>query len=219
MKHAIIGDIHGRLDLLIMVISRLKKNGIVLGKDTLVFLGDYCDRGKQSKQVVQYLTNLKNKFGDKIVLLKGNHEELAENYVKCSYKDRFRNRVLWFGNGGNETVKSFKEDGIDNILMPFINKLQLYYETKDFICVHGGIPNRRNVKNVSAHELMWHRDNYKYDGKLQIVGHSIVEQAIQINNTLFVDTGAFATDKLSAVIMPDMKVVVTKKVMVLEETY
>lgn len=208
MKHAIIGDIHGRYDLLLNVISRLQYNGFELGRDTLVCLGDYIDRGKQSKQVIQYLTILKKDYGDKVVLLKGNHEQLAEDFLLCSYNERKEIAKWWLVNGGRETLNSFKET-IDDTLIPFIKSLQITYETSNFVCVHGGIPIGKNIYTATEDELLWNRKNNHYRGKLQIVGHSIVKRVHQLEDTLYIDTGAFTYGKLSAVIMPDMKSVTT----------
>jgi len=72
-----IGDIHGCFDKLCALMDKIK---IDRSKDTLLFLGDYIDRGPDSFDVIEYLIDLKKHF-QKIVFLKGNHEEMLEKYL------------------------------------------------------------------------------------------------------------------------------------------
>lgn len=205
MKHGIIGDIHGRYDLLLNVIARLEYNGFVLGKDTLVCVGDYIDRGKQGKQVVEYLSMLKKEYGDKIVLLKGNHELLAEQAYNGIDNDFTK---WWLNTEGIDTIECFGDTGVYATLLPFIKDLKLYYETADFICVHGGIPEGFNLQTATEQDLLWNRDNDHYRGKRLVVGHEIVDRVIQREDTLYINTDSVG-GALSAVILPDMKVVTT----------
>lgn len=204
MKHVIIGDIHGRYDLLLSLMVKLEEGiGLTLGRDIFIFLGDYCDRGKHNKEVVVYLSELKKRYGDKIVLLMGNHDQLARDYIiSKDPEERVEVILTWMYNGGYETLKSFGEKGMVDILLPFLNNTELYYETPDFICVHGGIPILRTINTASETELLWNRENNHYRGKTQIVGHSIVRKVTQYLDTVYVDTGAFMLGQLSAIIHP-----------------
>lgn len=168
-------------------------------EDMLIFMGDYIDRGKKSKEVVQYLGALKKKFPDNVILLKGNHEELAYNALTAP--DPGKEMMFWRLNGGADTVISF--GGIKNsgeCLIPFIESLQLYYESDTHIFVHAGIPNGKSLSTATSEELLWDRD-FSYDGeKTLVVGHTAKSVVTNVNHgkIICVDTGAFMTGILSA---------------------
>ncbi len=85
-----VGDIHGCLDKLISLMAIID---IDLKKDTLVFIGDYIDRGPDSKEVVDYLIDLGQRE-DRVVFLKGNHELMLEDYLSGA------DRLTFLYNGG-----------------------------------------------------------------------------------------------------------------------
>lgn len=195
-----IGDIHGNYDLLKkMVEEEIKFNP---EKDMLIFLGDYIDRGFNSMKVVLYLTELKEKYNDSIVLLMGNHELLALDYFKKmnSTMSWMIEQTNWFSNGGKATVQAFGNMfACEGILTPFISKLLPYYETDLFIFVHGGIKQGVDVNEMSISEMLWYRDNDKYKGiKTLVVGHTPVESCGFDGSVIWCDTGAFYSGKLSA---------------------
>src|SRR5208282_2645180 len=94
-----IGDIHGCFDLLKTLIEKIIK--FTPDEDMLIFTGDYIDRGKMSKEVVQYLSALKENFPDNIILLKGNHEDMAYNALTSP--DPEKDLIYWRLNGGTTT--------------------------------------------------------------------------------------------------------------------
>ena len=91
----VIGDIHGCYDRLIALMDKIN---IDLDSETLVFLGDYIDRGPDSFEVVEYLIDLKKKYPH-IIFIKGNHEEMLEKYL--SKTDRYTYLI----NGGQNLGK------------------------------------------------------------------------------------------------------------------
>ncbi len=192
-----VGDIHGCFDLLKPLIEKII--GFTPDEDMLIFMGDYIDRGKKSKEVVQYLGALKEKSPDKVILLKGNHEDLAYNALTVI--DPGEEMVYWRINGGAETVISF--GGIRNSresLIPFIESLQLYYESDTHIFVHAGIPYGKGLSTAEPEELLWDRD-FSYDGeRTLVVGHTAKSAVTNYNNgkIICVDTGAYMTGILSA---------------------
>jgi serine/threonine protein phosphatase 1 len=192
-----IGDVHGHVDLLKKLIEKIV--GFSPDEDMLVFMGDYIDRGKKSADVVQYLITLKEKYPDSTVLLKGNHEDLAYNALTAKYPEK--EMLYWFLNGGGETISSF--GGIQNArqhLVPFVESLQLYFETDTHIFVHGGIPEGKDLHTATYEELIWDR-SFSYDGrKILVVGHTPKSRVAKFNNghVIDVDTGAFMTGILSA---------------------
>src|SRR3954449_801350 len=93
-----IGDIHGRLDLLSALLAQIEQHRA--GRDrTIVFLGDYIDRGPDSVGVVATVRSLQAREPHAIVCLKGNHEDL----MLRAYRDE-REVDLWIMNGGYETL-------------------------------------------------------------------------------------------------------------------
>ncbi len=204
-----VGDIHGCFDLLKKLVEKIIK--FTPDEDMLIFMGDYIDRGKKSKEVVQYLGALKKKHSDSVILLKGNHEDLAYNALTAP--DPGREMIFWRLNGGSDTVISFS--GIKNsgeFLIPFIESLQLYYETDTHIFVHAGIPQGKDLSAATPEELLWDRD-FSYDGeKRLVVGHTAKSVVANLNQgkIICVDTGAYMSGILSAYDVINDKVYSTK---------
>ena len=194
-----IGDIHGCYDLL----TNLVELGIIFNpsKDRLVFLGDYIDRGPRSREVVDYISGLRKRYPEQIVLLKGNHEEMAFNALADSQAEKTWSdaHMLWIINGGQATINSYR--GIEKAreaLLPFIRSLEYYSETETHIFVHGGIPYGKTLKTVEGDELLWDR-SLSYEGqKTLVVGHTPRAEVERLGNILCLDTGAYATGILSA---------------------
>jgi len=193
-----IGDIHGCYELLLDLVER----SVMFDpdEDRLVFLGDYLDRGANSKEVVDYVSGLKKHYPGQIVLLKGNHEDLALRAMLCIGDEEActHARMLWYLNGGEATVNSFR--GIEKArqtLIPFIGSLELYHETEEHIFVHAGIPYGKSPETASSDEILWDR-SYSYNGrKTLIVGHSPKSKIERLKNIISLDTGAYMTGKLS----------------------
>ena len=95
-----VGDIHGELDALLTVLGKLPE---LDEHDTLVFVGDYVDRGPQSAQVIAHVRELARGPGPKVVCLRGNHEDAWLRVIDAGW-DEF---VLPTGNGCLATLRSF----------------------------------------------------------------------------------------------------------------
>jgi serine/threonine protein phosphatase 1 len=198
-----VADIHGMYALL----KNLVEGSIRFNpdEDQLVFLGDYIDRGTQSREVVEYVISLKARYPGRIILLKGNHEDLAEralSFPTWNMEQIYFGSTMgqWLINGGQATINSYGDmEGCREGLLPFIGQLQLYYETPTHIFVHGGIPNGKTLKTATPHELIWNR-GADHDGlnKTLVVGHCIHETAVVERDFIAIDTGAYLTGKLSA---------------------
>lgn len=175
MARFAISDIHGCLNTFQALLEKiaLTKN------DTLYLLGDYIDRGKESKQVVDVILQLKQD-GFNVECLLGNHEWLLLNaaYDK-SYKDN------WLGrNGGINTLDSYgiiEENYLDFIPedhLKFFKRLTYITELEDFILVHAGINFKDDDPFSDYHSMIWIRDWYKHidpdllDNKKIIHGHT-----------------------------------------------
>lgn len=193
-----IGDLHGCFDLLKnLIVDQIQFNP---EHDLLVVLGDVIDRGKDSKGAVLYLQALRQKYPDNIVLLKGNHEDIAYNFFTQTDLDKRSNETLWLAVGGDKTLSNFESiDEAKELLLPFIESLKLYHETPTHIFVHAGVPYGKTLETATTHELLWGRGNSYRGDKTLVVGHNIHREVTKHHNKLIaLDTGAFHTGKLSA---------------------
>ena len=201
-----IGDIHGCFDKLIALINKVDIN---FERDTLVFLGDYIDRGPSSYEVVDLMIKLKRNYR-KIVFLKGNHEEMLLNFI--SGVDRY----MYLVNGGQQTIDSYmgKKAKADSSPFPlehmdFFKSLELMYETDNFVFVHAGLKDKVPLEKQKPEDLLWMRKNFiksKYDfGKRVVFGHTPCKEPLIKPNKIGLDTGAVFGGRLTCVELTGMK--------------
>ncbi len=188
-----IGDIHGCFNSL----KELIENKIKLKKkDKLIILGDYIDRGPDSMNVLNYIIELQNNNFDVITLL-GNHESMLLNafYNKGEISK-------WIHNGGNETLKSFKINSLNQIepkYISFIKSLRYYYELNEYLFVHAGFNDDIENPFVDNYSMLWNsRTKYlnpRLKDKRIIHGHSplslanIKQQILCSNKVINIDGG------------------------------
>jgi serine/threonine protein phosphatase 1 len=203
-----VGDIHGCYDKLTAMMKILpwsRENG-----DLLLFIGDYIDRGPRSRDVVEFLVQLRKKGGE-FVFLKGNHEKMLLDYY-IQQKDQ----MLYVANGGAETIASYVEGGIGRkaFVLPeehldFFLSLGLYYQTEDYIFVHAGLRDNIKIAEQSEEDLLWIREEFIYSAydwnKRVIFGHTALETPFVTPSKIGIDTGAVYGNKLTAVELPRMK--------------
>jgi len=201
-----IGDIHGCFQKLRTLMIRIDYD---VDRDTLVFLGDYIDRGYESYDVVQYLVELSSR-GQRVVFLKGNHEQMLENYLAGTM------RFIYLLNGGAQTLKNYQahRTGPFSPLIPdshkyFFSKLLLYYETDDYVFVHAGLRDNVPLSRQRPEDLHWIRDSFiksDYDfGKRVIFGHTPFVEPLVLPNKIGIDTGAVYGNKLTCLELPACK--------------
>jgi len=201
-----VGDIHGCLDKLVSLMDIID---VDLKKETLVFMGDYIDRGPHSKEVVDYLIDLA-RGGNRVVFLKGNHELMLQNYLSGEDK------LSFLYNGGEATLGSYMKSGGLNeaSLIPpehleFFDNLRLYYETENYIFVHGGLKANIPLEHQDEWDMLWIRDEFIYSdfdfGKLVIFGHTPFREPLILDNKIGIDTGAVYGNKLTCVELSVMK--------------
>jgi len=199
-----IGDIHGEITKLNKLISIIPyKDG-----DTVVFLGDYIDRGENPYEVINSLIELKDNWN--CVFLIGNHEQMFMDYLRGYKQD------LYLYNGGVQTLKSYNVDSNEqlNFKLPeehelFFKNLKLYHETKNYIFVHAGLwIVKQPLSLITDDILLWIRNEFincdtDY-GKKVIFGHTPLNEPLVMNNKIGIDTGAFMNDgKLTCIVLPD----------------
>jgi len=189
----VIPDIHGKYDCLRAICKRI----LPLRKsDKIIFLGDYIDRGPDSAKVIEYIITLRKEFGNKIMLLAGNHEWLmlaALGEIPHKWqKDLPSPFAVWMQEGGRKTVESYAKntsidlsdtyslspdrvrDLIPNHHIDFIkNETYLFYETENYIFVHGGCDPTRPLDASWLDTFIWDRSLVELAKKLTSEGKEL----------------------------------------------
>lgn len=198
----IVGDIHGCLDMLKRLIDKIEwrpKN------DRLIFLGDYVDRGRDPKGVIDFLLELKEE-SDLVQCLMGNHEDLFLDYLETG------DLKLFLHNGGETTLISYELNGKTHIPdnhISFLKSLDTIIEFEDYYIVHAGFRPAVDIHSQSLQDLLWIRDPFifsEYDfGKKVIFGHTPFSSPLQMENKIGLDTGAVYGNQLTCLELRDMK--------------
>jgi len=204
-----IGDIHGCSVSLKALWNKLE----LYSDSTFIFIGDYIDRGPDSKGVVDFL--LKAKKERNCVFLRGNHEQMLLDSLK-SKRD-----YNWLLNGGDTTLDSYNADGaeqIPEVHLEFYRNTNLYFESDDYFFVHAGVPPfqsiKESIKSDEYHDFfLWgrdHIDSFETPWEKTVVfGHTPRPHPIQKKKMIGIDTGCvyekLGYGKLTAVILPEQK--------------
>lgn len=215
-KHKIfaIGDIHGCYNELMALMAKLP----IEPRDTVVFLGDYVDRGPDSRLVVEQLIEWKAKFPH-WRFLRGNHEDMFTDYLSSGQR---YDMGIFEMNGGDVTLESYA-GRVPRVHRNFLQELEEIVESPDYVFVHAGLvpgiglPRNRMLitrPNIHPHHL-WARDDFINNlhdwGKTIIFGHTPnyakMGQPIRKRNKIGID-GAIAppsNKSLIAVELPSEK--------------
>jgi len=202
----VIGDIHGCYEKLKTLLEKIH----VKNNDMLVFLGDYIDRGADSKKVVDEVINLKSRHHT--VTLLGNHEKMLLDVLQKGLPIE-----MWLFNGGEATLLSYGIRGHDISFhlfppehMEFFRSLLPYYETDNYIFVHAGLRPNIPLRKQSVDDLVWIRDEFIYSdcnfGKVVVFGHTPLAEPVFMRNKIGIDTGAVYGGKLTCLILPERQV-------------
>lgn len=214
-----IGDVHGRADLLAAKFTTIDQHIAAhpIARPIIVLLGDYVDRGPQSRQVLDLI--LQRRETGEVVALAGNHDALFLNFIHDprTYSD-------WAPLGGFETLMSYGvaplRSGDPEAIMAlgerfraaapaghiaFLERLRLTFSCGGFLFVHAGIRPNVPFSQQKATDLMWIRDEFlEYEGDfgtLVVHGHSRVMQPDIRPNRINIDTGAYATNRLTCLMI------------------
>ena len=204
-----IGDIHGCPQSLDALLARIDPSP----DDHLLFVGDYIDRGPDSKSVIERLLDLREDVP--CTFLRGNHEAMMIEYLDSGAFS------LWRMNGGVATLQSYLRDGTSEIQIPaahaeFIRDTKLYHETDDFLFVHAGLnPGLtvdENLKNPDEEVLLWERGHLDAQEvsweKTVVCGHTPQPEPINREKLILIDTGCVyhmkpGMGRLTAVYLPE----------------
>ena len=193
-----IGDIHGCLDPLRRLMDQIHLSDM----DEVVFMGDYVDRGPESKGVIDYLLTLQGRY----TFLMGNHERMFLDFLQG------KERLLFLYNGGEATLESY--GGIGKIPadhLAFLNRLILSHETDDYLFVHGGIRPGIPLQEQDPTDLLWIREEfYAYPGrypKTVVFGHTPMREVLMEADRIGIDTACVYGNKLTCLILPSRQVI------------
>ena len=214
-----IGDIHGRLDLLDELLARISSD-IALrptARPLYIFLGDYIDRGSASRETIDRL--IEHGKTHESVFLKGNHELIA---IKClSDRGLFDQ---WLRLGGLETLVSYGvpaetlangkqiaelqsafHGALPQAHFRFFRDLKNSFECGDFFFAHAGVKPNVELSRQKENDLLWIRGEFltsKDDfGKIIVHGHTPTHEIEVAPNRINIDTGAYATGRLSCLVL------------------
>jgi len=222
-----IGDIHGCLNELTILHKKiLTDDKFDARKDILIYLGDYIDRGLNTRQVIDQIIKLKNN-NIKTIHLKGNHEEFFQDFLF----NKVNNIKQWLNFGLDQTFRSYDievvnfikdgfEDGIINRLrstllekmseehVNFFKDLKMSFSTEKYLFVHAGIDPKKKLEEQTNKDFLWSRSkeffdkNFKSD-KIIVHGHTPERNIINHPYRINIDTGCYFSGKLSSVRLSD----------------
>jgi serine/threonine protein phosphatase 1 len=188
MRTLVISDIHGCYQEFMELLNKVQYNA---KEDQLILLGDYMDRGPDSKPVILKVAEL---VQNGAIAIRGNHDDLFLRYLNLPKDNDLR--VMYFQNGGMETIKSFIPTIVDKPIyfekyikwaefikeeyrniVHFLTGLPLYYEGEKHIFVHAGInPFLYDWKKSSRQDFLWNREpflsNNHEQKKIVVFGHT-----------------------------------------------
>ncbi len=218
----IIGDIHGRLDLLQQMHAMIAKEMASLPEEmvkVVVYLGDYVDRGPDSRGVIDLLLE-QPLSGCQSIHLKGNHEAEMQDFLSNPVGGH-----TWTAHGGMATALSYKvkvqarisatdrmKELRDKLVttiptahQAFISDLRIRYEIGDYLLVHAGVRPGVALAKQRPIDLLWIREpflsNDKPLGKCIVHGHTIREKPEITPFRIGIDTGAYHTGRLTCLVL------------------
>lgn len=218
MRVYAIGDIHGRNDLLQTLLKQVEADDAARGAaDThIIFLGDLMDRGSDSAGVIETAMALRD-AGRKVRFLMGNHEEV---FVRACRKNDTKVTRFFLRIGGEETVLSYPITRAEYItldmeqlserlatLVPeahleFVESFEDQIVIGDYAFVHAGIRPGVPMAEQKPSDLRWIREDFvDQRGDLEkviVYGHTIYDEVEERGSRIGIDTGAYASDKLTA---------------------
>lgn len=213
-----IGDIHGRDDLFAELIGRILDDNAArpAARTTLILLGDLVDRGPASYAVVERAMQLGEPF-DRVRLLMGNHEEcflaaLTGDVQRMRYFVRIGGdatlRSYWCDDAAYDRASFEELTEVAPSLVPrahvdYLAGAEDYIEIGDYVFVHAGLRAGVPLHRQSASDLRWIREDFLREkgdfGAIVVYGHTISEEVDEQPNRIGIDTGAYASGRLTAI--------------------
>ena len=201
-----IGDIHGCVRTLEALLKKLAKY-----KDRkFIFVGDYIDRGPDSKGVLDLIIRFSRDHD--CLFLRGNHEQMLMDSLETG------DHNLWLMNGGTQTLNSY--DATYAVDIPaehieFFAQTPLWLDTTDYFYIHAGLDPKRTIKEqLNSPDIqefgMWRRDHIDCQVKWEktvVFGHTPLTEPLHDNRKIGIDTGCIFARQgfglLTAVLLPE----------------
>lgn len=213
-----VGDVHGRLDRLLLLDAAIRRDVASrppAGEAIAILLGDYIDRGPDSKGVVNVLTR-RNFGGLKTRFLMGNHEDALLRFL-----EEPQSGGAWLSFGGVATLASYAvkaAEGPDRLRLlseslkeqlpdahlDFYRSLELHIELGGFLFVHAGVRPGRALDRQTRNDLLTIREPFMSAKSLPwrvVHGHTVIDAAEFRSTRISLDTGAYATGTLSCAVI------------------
>jgi serine/threonine protein phosphatase 1 len=215
----VVGDIHGRSDLLDRMVEEINRDleAKPAAETLTVTLGDYVDRGPDSRGVLDRL--ICNPFPTEYIALKGNHEELFEIFLRDpAIGPRWRQlggletlhsygvpvASLMVGKGFEEASRALRES-VPKAHLSFLGSLKLSFSVVDYFLCHAGVRPGIPLERQAAEDLLWIRGTFLNSktslGKVVVHGHTPTEAPEVLPNRINIDTGAFLTGRLTCLVL------------------
>lgn len=202
MRTFVIGDIHGCVDELAGLIEGLDLDPL----DRVIFLGDYVDRGPNSKAVVSFLIDRRGAAD--MIFLKGNHEDMFLAYL--GFPGKYGDMFLY--NGGVATLASYGAAPhtdrsrllalVPKAHLDFFAALKNYFIVDNFLCVHAGVHPNKELDLQEPEEMLWIRDEFILSRHVLpytvLFGHTPQEEVLfHLPYKVGLDTGLVYGNRLS----------------------
>ena len=217
-RYYVVGDIHGCLDLFMALADAIEKDDRErsAAQTTVVLLGDLVDRGPDSAGVIAFARQWQARR--EVRILAGNHEQMfLESFEDI---DVLRHFLKY---GGRETLLSYDLDrkeynrlSLEELyerlpeIVPeadraFVEDFEYVIEAGNYLFVHAGINPERPIEKQKRKDLLWIRERFlNHDGPFSHVivhGHTIFEDVENRGNRIGIDTGAYDTGRLTALVL------------------
>lgn len=213
-----IGDLHGCDALLSCMIGHMDQ---IAPNIRRVFVGDYIDRGETSAQTLRRLCEYQKASPDQVICLRGNHEQMLQRFMK----DPKNHGSRWMRYGGLQTMASYGivpptetapeekwieardrlRDTIGPEILSWLSALPDWWQTGNVVTLHAGADPAHPIEKQELGHMLWGHPNFarvaRQDGIWIVHGHSIVEEPRPELGRIPVDTGAYATGRLTAALI------------------
>ena len=199
------GDIHGCCGSLAALLPLIEDQA-----ESFVILGDYIDRGPDSKGVIDQLLDFRRRK-PRTIFLMGNHERILLDVLEGRHDSTF-----FLHAGGEATLASYglpsdaDPAALRTMLPPehltFLSNLLMLWENEHCICVHAGLEPGLHLSRQSEGCCLWVRDEFirsRHDfGKTVVFGHTVFVKPLLLRDKIGIDTGAVYGGRLTALLLP-----------------
>lgn len=218
----VVGDVHGRTDLMTILEDAIVQDAETAAADMrlfLIYLGDFVDRGGDSRGVISHLLLPPPPGFDRVMLL-GNHDLWMRDFIEGSNV-----APNWLRHGGEATLASYgvridpslpENERLADVQRRFakmvseehrrfLDQLDLAFDLGDYYFCHAGIRPTLPLARQTPNDLLWIREPFlSWNGassKVIVHGHTITEKPVVKHNRIGIDTGAFASEILTCLVL------------------